>query len=253
MLFGIFTESSELQSGIKTFRDGGITIARHRYNGKEIMLAFDHGPLGFAPLAAHGHADALAIWLHIDGQPVLADAGTYLYHAVGKRRGFFRGTAAHNTVCMDKTDASAMSGNFNWTRKAAATLISSEYGKEEWHIEAVHDGYKEMLGITHHRLLKINPATGFLVEDMLIGKQPRHVDIGFLIHPLLTLIQEQNSFKVMKENQPLIRITHLGSLAAAIENSWHAPRFGKKIPAQRLVFSGTLALEQKAITKFTYL
>lgn len=253
LIFGMLREASELQSGVKTFHDSGMTIARHKYDGREIMIVFDHGPLGFAPLAAHGHADALAIWLHIDGEPVLVDAGTYLYHAVGRRRGFFRGTYAHNTICVDKVSASTMSGSFNWTHKAVASLVSSEYGKEEWHIEAAHDGYKDRISIVHRRVLKINPDKGFSVEDMLSGRFSRHADIGFLIHPSLTLTQDKGGFEIAKDNQPLLRIAHLGGLAGSIESSWYAPHFGEKIPAQRLVFSGTLAPGQKTVTKFYYL
>ena len=36
-----------------------------RRAGPLVHLVFDHGPLGHAPLAAHGHADALAVWLAI--------------------------------------------------------------------------------------------------------------------------------------------------------------------------------------------
>src|SRR6202012_4621281 len=55
----------QLQPGVKTFHDGGCTVGRHVAQGREIWLAMDHGGLGYGPLAAHGHADALAIWLHI--------------------------------------------------------------------------------------------------------------------------------------------------------------------------------------------
>jgi len=217
------------------------------------MLAFDHGALGYGSIAAHGHADALALWLHMDGQPVLVDAGTYLYHAGGQWRSFFRGTSAHNTLCVEKTGASTMSGNFNWARKAHAGLISSEYGKEEWQVEAEHDGYRKNFGTVHRRTLVITPASGFTVEDTLSGKSPRHVDIGFLIHPSLTLAHNGKSFEIRSNRQALLLIVHQGNLATSIETGWHAPHFGEKLPAQRIVFSGMLALGEKAITRFYYL
>ena len=32
------------------------------------VLTFDHGPVGYLSIAAHGHADTLAVWLSI-GRP----------------------------------------------------------------------------------------------------------------------------------------------------------------------------------------
>ncbi|MFG3757212.1 heparinase II/III-family protein, partial [Klebsiella pneumoniae] len=83
-------------------------------------------PLGYLSIAAHGHADALSLLLHLDGQPVLVDAGTYLYHAGGAVRDRLRGTAAHNTLCLDGADQSQIAGAFNWRHAAKAQLIVSE-------------------------------------------------------------------------------------------------------------------------------
>src|SRR3546814_9740957 len=72
--------------GIRTFRDGGYTVVREPSARGEFLLVLDHGPLGYLSIAAHGHADALAIWLHLAGCPVIVDAGTYLYHSGGAWR-----------------------------------------------------------------------------------------------------------------------------------------------------------------------
>ena len=54
------------------------------------VLTFDHGPVGYLSIAAHGHADTLAVWLSIGDQPVFVDAGTYLYHSSRALRDAFR-------------------------------------------------------------------------------------------------------------------------------------------------------------------
>jgi hypothetical protein len=64
------------KSGLRVFEQGGVSVADETLFGRRVHLVFDHGPLGLMPLAAHGHADALAIWLTIDGEPVFIDAGT---------------------------------------------------------------------------------------------------------------------------------------------------------------------------------
>ena len=90
--------------------------------GRHIDLAFDHGPLGYLSIAAHGHADALSLTLDIDGQPVLVDPGTWLYGSGGIWRDWFRSTPAHNTLNIAGTSQSLIAGAFNWSHKAVVNL-----------------------------------------------------------------------------------------------------------------------------------
>jgi uncharacterized heparinase superfamily protein len=63
-------------------------------------LVFDCGPLGEGN---HGHFDALHFELAAFGRPLVVDPGRYTYSEAGEVnwRVHFRGTAAHNTVCVD--------------------------------------------------------------------------------------------------------------------------------------------------------
>jgi hypothetical protein len=67
---------------------------------------FDHGSLGLMPLAAHGHADALAVWLTIDGEPVFIDAGTYRYFSGGETRSALREGLTHNSLVINQVTPS---------------------------------------------------------------------------------------------------------------------------------------------------
>ena len=107
---------------LRTFAQGGYTVMRRARPAGDVLLAMDHGYLGYLSIAAHGHADALAVWLHLGDRPVLADAGTYLYHSGGAWRTHFRGTAAHNTLCVEGADQSTMSGHFNWSHQAGSKV-----------------------------------------------------------------------------------------------------------------------------------
>jgi len=63
-------------------------------------LVFDCGPLGEGN---HGHFDCLAFELAAFGRSLVVDPGRYTYSEAGDTnwRVHFRGTAAHNTVCVD--------------------------------------------------------------------------------------------------------------------------------------------------------
>jgi hypothetical protein len=63
-------------------------------------LVFDCGPLGEGN---HGHFDCLSFELAAHGRSLVVDPGRYTYSEAGETnwRVHFRGTAAHNTVCVD--------------------------------------------------------------------------------------------------------------------------------------------------------
>lgn len=155
--------------GAAFFDDGGYSVLRHRIAGRNSVMVLDHGPLGYLAIAAHGHADALAIWWHLDGQPVFVDAGTYLYHSGGANRDRYRGTAVHNTLCLGDTDQSKISGAFNWSRKARARRLQIEESTGVLCVEAVHDGYRRE-GVEHRRKVALAVPNGYLVVDLLLGR-----------------------------------------------------------------------------------
>ena len=132
-----------------------------------VLAAFDHGPLGFLAIAAHGHADALSLWLHWGEEAVIVDAGTYLYHSGGQVRDLFRGTPVHNTLAVEGADQSRIAGPFNWSRHARTRLLQS--GQDA--VAAEHDGYRDAFGLTHRRELRFEERA-VVVTDRL-GGAPR--------------------------------------------------------------------------------
>jgi len=69
---------------------------------QEGFLIFDCGPLGDG---GHGHYDMLNVEIAAQGKSLIIDPGRYTYseHPPNFRR-WFKGTAAHNTVCIDGLD-----------------------------------------------------------------------------------------------------------------------------------------------------
>ena len=88
------------------------------------VLTFDHGPVGYLSIAAHGHADTLAVWLSIGNQPVFVDAGTYRYHSRRALRDAFRDTAVHNTLTLRGLASSRPSGPVQLGHQGEGALYS---------------------------------------------------------------------------------------------------------------------------------
>jgi hypothetical protein len=248
-MFGI-VEPFAAPASINVFEKGGYTVIREKDTAEtETLLVFDHAPLGYLSIAAHGHADALSIWLHRNGIPVLVDAGTYLYHAGKEWRSHFRSTPAHNTLCINNTDSSTISGAFNWAQKAKSVLKSVNKSADLWSITAQHNGYQQRFGATHQRTLKRLGKNSFQLHDVLLGiKKPLQAEIGFLLHPEVTCPQENTTFTFIFNEKPLLKVQYTGTLEAHLENGqknplrgWYSPMFGVRHPTTRLVFKGDIA------------
>ena len=78
-----------------------------------LQAVIDAGPQG-ALGAGHGHADALSLTIHAEGNELIGDPGTLRTQGEEADRDLFRGTAAHNTLELDGRDQSAPNGAFAW-------------------------------------------------------------------------------------------------------------------------------------------
>lgn len=233
----------ERQVGLRVFEQGGYTVCRRDIGGRRALIVFDHGPLGYLSIAAHGHADALSVLLHIGSQPVFVDAGTYLYHAGGAVRDRLRGTAAHNTLCLDHADQSEIAGAFNWRRKADARLVQATPIAGGDRITTEHDGYVTDYGLIHRRTLAID-GQGFAVADELVaqGARPRDVDsieIGFLLHPDCSATLTGGHVMVEHDGAPLLRLTGSANLTAHLIAADYSPAFGVMRSTRRICFRAT--------------
>ena len=253
VLFGAARPHPDPPIGVRRFPVGGYTVVRSRADdsaaGREVLLVVDHGPLGFLSIAAHGHADALALWLHVDGEPVLIDAGTYRYYAAGPWRDHFRGTGAHNTLCLGGVDSSRIAGRFNWSAKARVEVIDwSMEGPDRWSLTARHDGYRRRFGCDHERTVRQRGPGRFEVVDRLVGgRVPRPVEIGFLAAPGLCVTEAAAGWQMSWNRQPLLTIGATGPLTGTVRAGsavpcagWHSAAYGELAPTRRLVFSGDL-------------
>ncbi|MGA8503595.1 MAG: alginate lyase family protein, partial [Candidatus Sulfotelmatobacter sp.] len=178
-----------LDSGLKRmvqsrelFPDAGLACVRSHDNS--VRLLMDFGPVGFTSIAAHGHADALSIWLAIGDEYFLVDAGTYAYHSHSEWREFFRSTAAHNTASVDGESQSQTAGRFLWRAKANARLLQFETKSQDVTIEAEHDGYARLRDpVIHRRNVCFDRTTGnFSIADSFQCTGRHQVDLFFHMH-----------------------------------------------------------------------
>lgn len=134
----------------RTFAQGGYSLLRRG----PMYVGMDHAPLGFGSIAAHGHADALSFQLYIDGKPVLADPGTYIYHVDLPARDGFRSAAVHNTVTIEGREQSEMLGAFLWGKRAETRLDeASESSAQATTVTAAGDRHTRRIELGDGSLL----------------------------------------------------------------------------------------------------
>lgn len=161
------------------FPDGGYFLfGNHFGEEQEIKGLLDCGPLGYLGIAAHGHADALALTLSVAGEECLIDPGTYSYWQEQKWRDYFRGTSAHNTVRIDGQDQSTSGGRFMWLRKAQAHIDRMPSSPHEFDFRGSHDGYTRLADpVRHMRSVRFDGASNTLtVRDEVSARKQHKVE-----------------------------------------------------------------------------
>jgi hypothetical protein len=249
-LFKSVTKNSDNPIGVRTWQDGGYTVVRSR-PAEPIVLVLDHGPLGYLSIAAHGHADTLAIWLAIGGRPVFVDAGTFLYGGDPEMRERLRGTALHNTLTISDNSSSLSAGLFNWSKKANGRLLhlAKDLPVE---IVAEHDGYLDRYSVRHRRTIGVTDAASISITDELIGATlDEEVAISFLLDPSCSARidpDKETDVIVRDENGEILRFSGGGPLAPHVVRGdgsarlgWQALNFGVRVPTYQILFRGQLS------------
>lgn len=165
----------------RTFIESGYTLVRQKSG---LFLTFDHGPLGMAPLYNHGHADALSITLYKHKKPFLIDPGTYRYNTEPLFRRYFKGTRAHNTVCIDDKDQANQVTGFIWDKPYESKLVLKEILENHISLKAVHNGYRRLkTPVEHQREIIIDKNTSLLIIDTFTGEGVHRFELNFHLHP----------------------------------------------------------------------
>lgn len=188
---------------------GGIVVLRRP--GRRIMI--DVGPLGYLSLAAHGHADALAVTIAVDGHDLIGDPGTGSYYAQPAWRRAFRGTRMHATVAVDDLDQSVSGGSFLWTRHAVTTVRTVDL--ERGIVEAEHDGYRRLDAPVRHRRYVVAPPgwDSVLVLDLLDGEGQHRFRTSWPLHPDLGVEDHGPTQLVERATEPVLQVASASTAA----------------------------------------
>jgi hypothetical protein len=232
------------------YADAGLTILRSSpSDGEEIWCRCDAGPHGFLSIAAHAHADALAVEARFNGVDILADPGTYCYHGEPRWRSYFRSTLGHNTIEVGGRDQSTSGGAFLWSHQAQSRLIELEKDVDGEAIgwSAEHDGYRILNPpLSHRRSVRVVSRLRRLeIVDELQSAGEHGLRLTFHLGPDIDARMVGQNAELTWADGPSTRSATM-FLAAGVSWSlhmgetdpvlgWYSPSFGIKQPAWTLV------------------
>lgn len=244
----------------RVFAEGGYYLLGCNFDTtSEIRVVADAGPLGYLSIAAHGHADALALTLSVAGQPLLIDPGTYAYHTQPRWRDYFRGTAAHNTVRVDGLDQSEPGGNFMWLRKAHAQCEHWVSDDEEDVLVASHDGYLRLPDPVRHRrkIVLLKGERLLRVEDSFECKDTHQIEFNWHFSVACqvwlrgrTVTVASGGVEVVMTMPDCDYIPQLVCGQEAPPLGWTSPRLDEKRPSPSITWRAVLHRNVTYVTCF---
>ena len=215
----------------RSFPDGGYYIQRSGWGEgatnfrDERYLIFDCGPLGDG---GHGHYDALNIEVAANGRPLIVDAGRFTYaEEESQWRQRFKGTAAHNTVCIDGLDQIPYRRGKPKGALAQARLLERRAtpGCDVLCGEVCSPNYEAI----HTRRVFFLRGEYWLIVDSLRGQTPHKYDLRF--H--LTAAAWNRCQRIDGPRNSGIRTPELALLferqrRPVLSQGWVSPRYGIK-------------------------
>ena len=216
----------------------------------KLQAVIDAGPQG-ALGAGHGHADALSLTLHADGQELLGDPGTYTYVSAGTEREQFRGTAAHNTIQVDGHSQSISRGPFAWNGLTKATAENWINGQIFDLFVGSHDGYAlPDNSIVHRRYVFFRKPKFWLVRDLLLGNGRHEIDLHWHLNPELSPSDTvEGQFTFLGKDGGVVLFPAEGQICSktVAQGAWSAS-YGADQPAKVVRFTNATILPAEFAT-----
>jgi hypothetical protein len=211
------------------FPEGGIYTQRSGFGddgafADDRFLVFDCGPLGDG---GHGHYDALAIEAFGSGRSLLVDPGRYTY-AEGEPnlRRWFKGTAAHNTVCVDETDQTPYRRGKPKGPVATARLLERFRGAGLDMLRGVVES--PCYEAVHERRVVFVAGEYWLIEDRLRSRATHRYDLRF---HLTDEAEGRTAIAGSVVTAPGLALVVVAGGTPMLEPGWIAPEYGVRLPA----------------------
>lgn len=195
-----------------------------------LKLIFNTGLIGALHQPGHAHADAFTFCLNLDNEPIIVDRGTSTYERNSLRLEE-RGTASHNTFCVEATNNAHIWAAFRMAQKNRIEKLNLD----KQSLSYKQYGYDKLFNIVHTRTIFINECQSVLtVNDEIKGYKKQDLKLFFHFNHHIELIKvDENEFTINTKNKSMKLV--INNAFAYIENYLLCIGFNKTIIAKRIV------------------
>ena len=214
-------------------------------------LVIDAGAFGVGR-AGHGHADALSLYLTVNGREWLTDPGTFSYVSGEAERNFFRGTGAHNTLQVDGCSQAEPAGPFAWRSLPDVRVENWVAGETFDLFVGHHTGYCRLpQPVTHRRCVFYLKQRFWLVRDQATGDGRHQLDLCWHLSPNVSDFKTVGNAIVgaAKDKQTLFLLPMEGhGWLQEFSQGWWSPVYGRKEQSPMLHFRTESHLPAEFVT-----
>ena len=235
------------------FESGGYYVMRDGWSPQANYLFFDCGPHG-ALSYGHAHADALSFEVAVNGRTLLIDPGTYTYTGSKEMRDWFRSSAAHNTLTVDKESSSLVDGAFSWQRVAKCKSAKWMSNERLDYVKGSCEGFPRLPQTTiHTRSILFLKNHYWIVKDQVQTGAGHRADIWFHFDrsakPLIETAANKSPFITESDNPNSAIIFAFGLDGRwRREEGWVSHCYGEKAPGRVYAFSIPTSGQNEIVT-----
>ena len=213
------------------------------------QLVIDVGPQQPGRVG-HRHADALSVQLTVGGRRLLIDPGTFAYVDSARERDWFRGTAAHNTLQIDRLPQVESAGPFKWNGVPAVNVECWMTGKNFDLLAASHDGYQRLNDpVRHIRTVFHLKSSFWLIRDVLQGAGRHYLEASWHFAPgSISTIPGGASFVAASQAALALLFRANQNYSQRIVEGWYSPVYGRKESSPILQLSTDAQLPAEFVT-----
>jgi len=218
-------------------------------------LLTTNGVVGTNGFGNHKHNDQLSFEYHHGGTPLIVDPGSYVYTSDADARNRFRGTAFHNTVCVDGVEQNELRPDwlFRLFETSRAEHVSFEDRADSFEYVGRHHGYERLpQPVLHERTFRLSKSSGALViVDRLSGTGAHDVAWHFHLAPGVAAEHAGETTVTLACRGERLQMSIPAGLRVSIEPSEYSPSYGVKVPCAALNLTSRVTLDGSRSYEFT--
>ncbi|MBI4531663.1 MAG: alginate lyase family protein, partial [Candidatus Latescibacteria bacterium] len=204
------------------------------YRSNRLYVAVRCGPIGQNGNGGHAHNDSLSFELAVDGIPVIADPGTYLYTPLPKKRNLFRSTAMHNTLSVPGKEQNLWYRGTYWLFRMIGQANATVQEFHERRFAGRHTGF----GSVHRRTIEVFDGS-LLGRDTCKERGEKRLFFHLAPTVQVRLLEGSDTVDVITTQGVSIRLQS-GADRWIVEEGEYSPAYGVVQRSQMLRLSGSV-------------